>query len=393
MSKPIEELTDEEFDRYLEGAEEEDNDLEEEEVDVDPVEPEEDDTDDQEEDDQDTEDDEVDGEDEPEQPEGDADAEDSDDNEETDEDEDDETDEDSEDDAAAGEEDEEQPNEDSTEDQATVETPKYKVKANGMDFEFTPDELAALAPKALDYTKKMQQIKPYREMVSAIEDEGISKDDLNMLISAYKGDKGAVSELLKRNQIDTLDLEGEEVPEYKPRSYGRNEVELAIGDVVESIQGDKEYSTTDYIIRNQFDSKSRETIVERPELIAALHDDVKSGRYDKYAPLALKKKALEGGKRSELEYLQEAAYELAMQEKAAAEAEAKRATEVETKTKMVKEAKARQEKRTTTKKSANKRKAAATTKTGKAKPQVKDYLANDTMSDEEFSKLMEKQLR
>ena len=72
-----------------------------------------------------------------------------------------------------------------------------KFKANGQDFEFSDEEILdqfeTVFGKAMDYTQKMQKIAPYRKMISALEQEGVTHDALNLALDALKGDKGAMT--------------------------------------------------------------------------------------------------------------------------------------------------------------------------------------------------------
>jgi hypothetical protein len=265
--------------------------------------------------------------------------------------------------------------------------PTYQMKANGMEFEFTPDELIALAQKGMDYTKKTQQIKPWRETISALEEAKLGKEDVNLMIDVLSGNKDAIAEVIKKAGLDPLDLNTEE-SNYVPKNYGRNSVELEISDVIETIAKDPEYRTTSYIVEKDWDDASREAFVKDPNMIAALHVDVKNGNYDKVAPLMLKKKALDGGRKSDIEYYIEAGAEYHAEQRAKQAQEAAKAEQA----KKVEQVKKQAAKQTAVKKAARKRKAAATTKpTGKTQSVV-DYL-DDDLSDEEFSKLMEKQIR
>ena len=124
---------------------------------------------------------------------------------------------------------------------------KYKVKANGTELELTNDELLQLAPKALNYTQKMQEIAPWRKSISALKDNGMTHDDVNLMIDIMKGDKDAIAEIVKRHKIDTLDLDVEE-SKYRPRDYGKDEHELALEDVVNTIKKNPEFKITQYVV-------------------------------------------------------------------------------------------------------------------------------------------------
>lgn len=377
MSKNIDNMSDEEFDVFMNESISS-GEIEEEEIEVDGTE------------DEGTE--EVEDSEEAEQPDDNAESEDSDDNgdEETVEDED-ETDEGSEEDDTAIESDEEQPEEEDTESKQ-VEDQKvpttYKVRANGMDFDFTPEELTQLASKGMDYTKKMQEIKEYREQISAIKEAKISKDDLNLMIDVLKGDKNAIANVLKKTGVDALDIDTED-SKYVPKNYGRNEVELEIEDIVKDISRDPEYTTTSYIVDNAWDDASRREFVKDPKKIAALHDDVKNGVYDKVAPMALKKKALDGGRKSDIEYYIDAGRDYYTNVARQRQAEQAKLAESARVAKQVQEVKTQESKQSVIKKTADKRKAAAITKPRTVKRSIDDHLST-SMSDDEFSKLMEK---
>lgn len=372
MSRDIENLSDEDFDRYMNEAIAEGGMVEDEEE-VDGTETEVDGT-------------EVDT---AEQPEDENESEDSDDNNDVNEEQEEETEEDSETEESAQETVDEQPaKEEATLTTDTHKVPTFRLKADGTEFELTEDELKQLASKGMNYTKKMQDIKEYREHVSAIKEAALSKDDINLMIDVLKGDKDALATVMKRTGVDALDVDVEN-SRYVPKNYGRNEVELEIEEVVESISRDPEYVTTKHIISSNWDKQSQMEFVKDPIKIAKLHEDVKNGIFDQVVPMMLKKKALDGARKSDIEYYIEAGTDY-YQNKAreaynASVIEAEKAKK-QAEIKVVKEQEA---KRSVVTDTAGKRKAATMTKPKTAKRSIDDYL-NTSMSDAEFSKLMEK---
>lgn len=372
MSRDIENLSDEDFDRYMNEAIAEGGMVEDEEE-VDGTETE-------------VEEDEVDT---AEQPEDENESEDSDDNNDVNEEQEEETEEDSETEESAQETVDEQPaKEETTLTTDTHKVPTFRLKADGTEFELTEDELKQLASKGMNYTKKMQDIKEYREHVSAIKEAALSKDDINLMIDVLKGDKDALATVMKRTGVDALDVDVEN-SRYVPKNYGRNEVELEIEEVVESISRDPEYVTTKHIISSNWDKQSQMEFVKDPIKIAKLHEDVKNGIFDQVVPMMLKKKALDGARKSDIEYYIEAGTDY-YQNKAreaynASVIEAEKAKK-QAEIKVVKEQEA---KRSVVTDTAGKRKAATMTKPKTAKRSIDDYL-NTSMSDAEFSKLMEK---
>lgn len=261
---------------------------------------------------------------------------------------------------------------------------KYKVKANGQELELTNDELIKLAPKALDYTRKMQEIAPWRKTISALKENNTSGADINLMISALNGDKDAVTEVVKRAGVDTLDIDTETEVPYTVKEYGKSEQQLALEDVVNTISVDPEYVKTQRVVNNDWDRKSQDELVNNPQTIEALHYDVKAGIFDKVSPIALKYKALDNGRRSDIEYYRMAGKEYYTDLQAQKE-QTKQAgvanDQILRDQEAVKVAKVAENKRAKITKAAASRKAAATTKKSAGKLNVVDFLSDN---DEEF---------
>ena len=85
----------------------------------------------------------------------------------------------------------------------------------------------------MDYTKKMQALKPWRQSIDALESNGLSHEDVNLMIGVLKGDKDAVAAVLKRTGVDALELDVEQ-SRYVPKDYGRDDKALAVKDVLVS---------------------------------------------------------------------------------------------------------------------------------------------------------------
>jgi len=280
-----------------------------------------------------------------------------------------------------------------TEEEEEEEQParSYSFRANGKDYEFTSEEIAEQFPKifgqAMDYTKKLQTIKPWRKTIDALEGAELSHDDVGLMIDVLKGDKEAITEVLKRTGTDTLELDTEADSNYIAKDYGRDESALAITDIVDDISRDAEYATTHSILSKEWDQRSWDTITENPEMIRLLHTDVKSGMYNTLQPIAEKLKVYDGGRKPDLDY-----YKAAAQQHFAKTAEQEAYNQrlatrqqqqevIQQEQTRVADAKAQSSKRQATKKASAKRKAAAPTKSVAANRDVTDYLDD---SDEGF---------
>lgn len=286
----------------------------------------------------------------------------------------------------------------------TVEQPKvYKFKASGTEMEFTQEEMLAQFPevysKALDYTKKMQTIKPYRKMIDAWEQEKLTHEDMNFAIDLLKGDKEAIATLIKKSGIDALDLDVEDNNNYKPNNYGRSDVELDIHEITSKISQDPEYETTHQVLTKEWDDESWTEMTKRPQLIELLHTDVKNGMFNKVNPIAQKLKMQDvvrygRGMRSDLDYYKSAAGTYSEQTARSAQL-VKQQAAAAVQQRQIADVKVKEERREATKLAAVKRKAAAPTKSKAGTKQLTDYLAEDfgKMSDDEYLKWIETKLK
>ena len=199
-------------------------------------------------------------------------------------------------------------NEDSTpESVATTPDTLYKIKANGKEFEMTLDELKQTASKGMDYLKKTTALKPYRTMIAAMEENKVSPEDINLLIDLKKGNKEAIAKLIKENEVDVYDLP--EANDYKPQEYRQSETALEMKEVLSTISKDAEFSRTSEIYA-AFDDQTKAFLNEDPSRIVGLHNDIKTGVFDKVLPLAEKKAMIDGYNAPFLQYYLQAGQEI-----------------------------------------------------------------------------------
>lgn len=178
----------------------------------------------------------------------------------------------------------------------------YKIKANGIEYDFTLDELTQLASKGLDYTKKTQTLAPYRRVINTMQENKISEDDINLFIDAKKGNKNAIATLLKDAKIDVYDLpSNEEEIQYTPTQYGLSDEALAVNESINRLQYEPDYAQTREVFNN-LDDFSKKYILSNPTYLEGLHKDVVDGTYAKIMPQAMKLAALDGYTNNMLSY-------------------------------------------------------------------------------------------
>lgn len=176
----------------------------------------------------------------------------------------------------------------------------YKIKANGLEYDFTLNEMQMLASKGMDYTKKMQTIAPYRKTIDAIQENGITQDDINLFIDIKKGNKEALATLVKNMNIDVYDLPTEEI-QYTPTQYGKDESMLVLQDTISRLRQDPEFEKTHQAFLSM-DETSKLAFVNNPSNLEGLHEDIKNGVYDVVMPKAMKAAVLDGYRRPVLDY-------------------------------------------------------------------------------------------
>ena len=299
------------------------------------------------------------------------------------------------------EEDEAEPTEEETETKDEVQpVQKRKFKANGREYELSDEEILKQFPQvfgqAMDYTRKMQKIKPYRQMIDAWEQENLTQEDLNLAIDVLKGNKEAISTVLKRTGVDTIDLDPAEEQNYVPKSYGRDEVTLNISEVVDKISSEPEYETTRRILSKEWDDASWSEFQKDPSKIEALHTDVKSGVYQQVQPIADIMKVQDGGRMSDLDYYIAAAQKYfanAENERVMQSKEAERQTQLaaeKAEKERITQVKAERAKVNKVKANKAKRKAATTSKKVVKSTKPVDYLDDsDEAFEEWYNKLQD----
>lgn len=196
---------------------------------------------------------------------------------------------------------EEQPQEGTEKETLTTTTPStYKIKADGKEYNFSIDDLVKLAPMAMNYTRKMQDIAPYRKMITAIGENQISQEDINLLIDIKKGNKEALNAFVNKLGVDPLDIESESKG-YVPNDYGVDENTYRLNEIVAELEKDSTFNQTASIIQT-LDNNSKLYLKANPDTIRNLHEDVKNGMFNKILPEAEKLAVLDGNKHSFLDY-------------------------------------------------------------------------------------------
>ena len=130
-----------------------------------------------------------------------------------------------------------------------------------------------------NYTKKMQSIAPMRKAVESLSNAGIdSEEKLSYLIDLYKGDKEAIKQLLKNNQIDAMDLDLDEVNYSPNRQNIASDADVKFAETLSNIN--ESLPQIQNIIDKQWDAESKKILLSDPRALQALHEEIQMGRFE-----------------------------------------------------------------------------------------------------------------
>lgn len=204
---------------------------------------------------------------------------------------------------------EEDGTEDDNEDSDEVAVQTFKpLKVDGKEVPINSlDELYTLASAGGQFTRKMQEIAPYRKAVAAMAENGLSDKDISLFIEATKGNKDALASIISKSGVDPLDINEKPDASYEPGAYLPSDSSLQLKEVQQAIMNDPEYSITEDIVNNQMDVASQNMLIQNPEMIKGIHQDVQSGVYPAVSAEAAKLKLMDGGRKSDMDYYIEAA--------------------------------------------------------------------------------------
>lgn len=155
------------------------------------------------------------------------------------------------------------------------------LKANGKIVKLrSPEEAITLMQKGAGYTKRMQEMAPYRKAVAMLEKANLlDEDQLSFLIDIHNKNPEAIRKLLKDSNIDSLDLElDDNAKEYVP---GKNKVsdseiqfQEAINEVLDLPNGGNTIQTC-----NSWDAQSKVLLGQNPQILKLLHEQMNNGIY------------------------------------------------------------------------------------------------------------------
>lgn len=155
-------------------------------------------------------------------------------------------------------------------------------KANGkMMTVNSPEEAVALMQRGADYSKKMLALKPSLKIMKMLENNGLlDEQKLAHFIDLDKKDPAAVAKFLRDKEIDPLDLDLSQEPQYKPGNHTVSDAEMAFTSVLEEVRSSPTGNDTIKVIEKDWDNESQQRIFAEPAILKLMDVHRSSGVYD-----------------------------------------------------------------------------------------------------------------
>lgn len=167
-------------------------------------------------------------------------------------------------------------------------------KANGHEIKVdSPDDVIRLMQMGANYNQKMQALKPSLKTLKMLERNNmLDESKLALLIEAGNGDINAIQQLLKDNKVDPMDLDTNDELDYKPKVEPVSDREYDLSEVMDSIKDSPHYEKTLRIVTKQWDTDSKQIVVNEPHLLRTINQHIDSGMYDIVQAEMVKQRAL-----------------------------------------------------------------------------------------------------
>jgi hypothetical protein len=157
------------------------------------------------------------------------------------------------------------------------------IKADGKDYHIrSPEDAVRFIQQGVNYSRRMQELKPLRNLHRMMQENGIAdQNTLNFLIEVNRGDKAAITKLLKDKGVDPLDLDVSKETGYQANNYAgdpkANDLQDALEETIRSPEG-KELIND---IHDTWDDASKAVLRDHPDTLGSLMEQKVSGVYGK----------------------------------------------------------------------------------------------------------------
>lgn len=155
-------------------------------------------------------------------------------------------------------------------------------KANGkMITPRSPEEAISLMQMGANYTRKMQEIQPYRKVMLMLQNNGLMDEDkLSYLIDLDKKNPDAIKKLLKDSGTDPLDFNPEDEINYQSGNHRVTDTEADFATEIDDLKSTQEGQATLGVIGSTWDAASKDALYQNRGLLQTIHEQRENGIYE-----------------------------------------------------------------------------------------------------------------
>ena len=168
-------------------------------------------------------------------------------------------------------------------------------RANGKDMQIdSVEDVRKLMQMGANYNKKMAAIKPNLKFIKMLENNKLlNEESISYLIDLQKKDPAAINKLLKDSDTNPLELDLEKEHGYETKdTYTVSDNEVNLDGILDDIRDTDTFDQTIDIVSNKWDAKSKQILVNNPEVIKTINDHVATGIYDKITQVMNRERVL-----------------------------------------------------------------------------------------------------
>jgi hypothetical protein len=144
-----------------------------------------------------------------------------------------------------------------------------------------------------NYQKKMAQLKPNLKIIKMLDNnELLDEAKLHNLIDLSKKDPKAITKLIQESSIDPLDIDKDVPTDYQPTDYSITDKEYHLDQVLDDIKGTDTFDKTINVLTKEWDTKSKSTVSDNPEIIGVINTHMGNGVFDKVNAILQQEKTL-----------------------------------------------------------------------------------------------------
>lgn len=164
---------------------------------------------------------------------------------------------------------------------ATYEKIMAPFTANGKQIQLqSPEEAVKLMQMGANYTRKMQELAPYRRAAAMLQNNKLLDEaELSFLIDLRNGDKAAIQKLMKDRGIDPRDIDVDSDPTYQGGNHQVTDSQVEFQSTVDELRTmDRGQETIAEALK--WDQASIDAVGNNPAILRAIHEQRVSGVYD-----------------------------------------------------------------------------------------------------------------